>query len=120
MENRDYLSKYRIEDEVTAGQVALDESRFEDATSHFRFALRKGTPSNEEEARIRCLLSEALEKRGLHREHLEVVAKYEKLSEFSRLPEHCQMLVLIRLGWGYSFNNDCARQIVVEIGRAHV
>src|SRR5215216_996320 len=113
MESRDFLPKYRIEDEVAAGQTALEESRFDDATIHFRSALRKGAPSSQEDARIRCLLSEALEKRGLHREHLEVVAKYEKLSEFTRLPEHCQMLVLIRLGWGYSFNNDLPRAIAL-------
>jgi hydrogenase-4 transcriptional activator len=113
MENRDFLPKYRMEDEVAAGQTALEESRFEEATNHFRFALRKGAPSSEEEAQIRYLLSEALEKRGLHREHLDVVSKYEKLSEFSRLSEHSQMLVLIRLGWGYSYNNDLPRAIAL-------
>ena len=113
MESRDFLGRYRIEDEVAAGQTALEESRFEEATNHFRSALRKGAPSGEEEARIRCLLSEALEKRGLHREHLEAVAKYEKLADFSRLSERCQMLALIRLGWGYSFNNDLPRAIAL-------
>jgi hydrogenase-4 transcriptional activator len=113
MESRDFLGRYRIEDDVSAGQTALEESRFEEATNYFRSALRKGAPLSEDEARIRCLLSEALEKRGLHREHLEVVSKYEKLAEFSRLSEHSQMLTLIRLGWGYSFNNDLPRAIAL-------
>ncbi|MFP5263442.1 MAG: tetratricopeptide repeat protein, partial [Blastocatellia bacterium] len=113
MESRDFLGRYRIEDDVSAGQTALEESRFEEATNYFRSALRKGAPLSEDEARIRCLLSEALEKRGLHREHLEVVSKYEKLAEFSRLSEHSQMLTLIRLGWGYSYNNDLPRAIAL-------
>ena len=55
MESRDFLGRYRIEDEAAAGQTALEESRFEEATNHFRSALSRGALSNEEEARIgRC------------------------------------------------------------------
>ncbi len=113
MASRDLLRSHRVEEAVAAGQAALEESRFEEATTHFRSALRRGGWSSEEEASIRCYLSEALEKRGLHREQLEVVTKYEKLSEFERLPSHAQMLTLIRLGWGYSFNNDLPRAIAL-------
>ena len=86
MASRDLLRSHRVEEAVAAGQAALEESRFEEATTHFRSALRRGGWSSEEEASIRCYLSEALEKRGLNREQLEVVTKYEKLSEFERLP----------------------------------
>ncbi|MGA9768807.1 MAG: sigma 54-interacting transcriptional regulator, partial [Blastocatellia bacterium] len=113
MASRDLLRSHRVEEAVAAGQAALEESRFEEATTHFRSALRRGGWSSEEEASIRCYLSEALEKRGLNREQLEVVTKYEKLSEFERLSNHAQMMTLIRLGWGYSFNNDLPRAIAL-------
>jgi hydrogenase-4 transcriptional activator len=113
MATRDLFRSHRVEEAVAAGQAALEESRFEEASNYFRSALKRGGWSSEEEAGIRCCLSEALEKRGLNREQLEVVTKYEKLAEFGRLPEHSQMIALIRLGWGYSFNNDLPRAIAL-------
>jgi hydrogenase-4 transcriptional activator len=98
---------------LAAGQAALEESRFEDAANHLRSALRMGVRSGEEEVLIRTLLSEAFEKRGLYREQIEAVAKYEKLAEFSRLSERNKMLVLVRLGWGNSFSNDLPRAIAL-------
>lgn len=98
---------------MAAGRAALEESRFEEAANHFRAALRKAPRPGDEEALIRCDLSEALEKRGLNREQLEAVAKYEKLGEFTRLSERTQMLVLIRLAWGMSTNNDVPRAIAM-------
>jgi DNA-binding NtrC family response regulator/Tfp pilus assembly protein PilF len=104
-------SKQPIDEAIRAGQLALEESRFEEAATRFRSALRMTPRSAEEEAFIRCQLSDALEKRSLARDQLEVVAKYETPSEFARLSERTQMLVLIRLGWAYSFNNDIPRAI---------
>jgi tetratricopeptide (TPR) repeat protein len=99
----------RGQDAVIAGRVALEESRYEEASDHFRAALRMGMRSPEEEARVRCQLSESLEKRGLYREALNAVVKYDNLPEFVRLSERIQMLVLIRLGWSYSFMTSRAR-----------
>ena len=113
MATREAPGSHRIDDVVAAGQTALDQSRFEEAANNFRSALRLGVRSNDEEARIRCLLSVALEKRGLNPEQHEAVAKYEKPTEFSRLSEASQMEVLIRLGWGYCFNNDIPRSIAL-------
>jgi hydrogenase-4 transcriptional activator len=107
------VSGHRIEDAVAAGQAELDESRFEAAANSFRSALRWGARSNEEEAQIRCLLSLALEKRGSYPEQLEVVSKYEKHTDLSRLAETSQMSVLIRLGWGYCFNDDIPRAVAL-------
>jgi hydrogenase-4 transcriptional activator len=104
-------SKDPVESVILAGQRALEETRFEDAVTEFRSALRVGTRSAEEEALVRCRLSEALEKRSLYRDQLEVVARYEKPAEFARLSERMQMLMLIRLGWGYSLNDDIPRAI---------
>jgi transcriptional regulator with PAS, ATPase and Fis domain/tetratricopeptide (TPR) repeat protein len=105
------VSSHRIEDAVAAGQAELEQSRFEAAANSFRSALRTGARSNDEEAEIRCLLSIALEKRGLSHEQYEAVSKYEKPTDFARLTEASQMSVLIRLGWGYCFNNDIPRSI---------
>lgn len=111
MATRDVIGSHRIEEAVASGQAALDESRFEEAANHLKSALRIGARSNDEEARIRCLLSIALEKRGLNPEQLEAVSKYEKPADFNRLPEVSQMSVLIRLGLGHCFNNDIPRAI---------
>ena len=105
------VSSHRIEDAVAAGQAELEQSRFEAAANSFRSALRSGARSNDEEAAIRCLLSIALEKRGLNHEQLEAVSKYEKPANLARLAEAGQMSVLIRLGWGYCFNNDIPRSV---------
>src|SRR4026208_902614 len=97
---RTSAGKNPVESVIAAGQRALEETRFEDAVTEFRSALRVGTRSAEEEALVRCRLSEALEKRSLYRDQLEAVACYEKPTEFARLSERMQMLMLIRLGWG--------------------
>ena len=113
MATREAPGSHRIDEAVTAGQTALDQSRFEEAANHLRSALRMGPRSSNEEAEIRCLLSVALEKRGLNPEQLEAVSKYGRQADFARLSEAAQMLVLIRLGWGYCFNNDIPRSIAV-------
>ena len=94
-----------------AGQAAMESSRFEEAANHLRSALKLGPRTPDEEAVIRVELSEALGKRGLSREQLEAVTKYDKASEVARLTDKNQMLVLIRLGWAYSFNNDVPQAI---------
>jgi hydrogenase-4 transcriptional activator len=111
MATREAPGSHRIDEVIAAGQTALEQSRFEEAANHFRSALRLGVRSNDEEAQLRCLLSLSLEKRGLNPEQLDAVSKYEKPTEFSRLSEATQMSVLIRLGWGYCFNNDIPRSI---------
>src|SRR5215210_5927681 len=111
MASRITTESLRLEEAITAGQAALEDGRFEEAANYFRAALRSGPRSNDEEASLRCQLSEALEKRSLHREQLDSVLKYEKPIELARIGEQAQMQVLIRLGWGYSFHNDLPRAI---------
>lgn len=101
----------RPEEALSAGQEALESGRFEEAAAFFRSALRVDRLSANEEAIVRCHLSEALEKRGLNREQLDTVAKYENFARFARLPESTQLLVLIRLGWAHSLNNDIPRAV---------
>ncbi len=111
MATREVAGSHRIDEVIAAGQTALEASHFEEAANHFRSALRMTVRSNDEEAQIRCLLGIALEKRGLNPEQLEAVSKYEKPADFGRLSVANQMQVLIRLGWGYCFNNDIPRSI---------
>src|SRR5262249_16159536 len=87
---REASGSQRIEEAVTGGQNGLDQSRFEEAANHLKSALRLGPRSVDEEAEIRCLLSLALEKRGLNSEQLEVVSKYERQTDFGRLSEASQ------------------------------
>jgi DNA-binding NtrC family response regulator/tetratricopeptide (TPR) repeat protein len=103
----------RLEDIVSAGRTALESGRFEEAVNHFKSALRAGTRSIEQEAAIRCDLSAALGKRGLSREQLDAVAKYNTFSNFTNLSEATRMRVLVRLGWAYSFNSDIPRAIAL-------
>lgn len=110
---RDMLGRHRIEETIAAGQGALEQSRFEDAANLFRSVLRTGPRSNDEEAQVRELLSVALEKRGLTQEMLEVVSKYEKPIEFSRLSINSRIGMLLRLGWGYCRTNDIPRAIAL-------
>jgi transcriptional regulator with PAS, ATPase and Fis domain len=110
---KEVSGSHRIDEAIAAGQNALDQSRFEEAANHLKSALRLGPRSADNEAEIRCLLSLALEKRGLNPEQLEVVSKYSRQSDFGRLSEAFQVSVLIRLGWGYCFNNDIPRSIAV-------
>ncbi len=113
MASREPLSNRQVQDPVAAGKTALEENRFEEAADLFRSALRRGVRSAEEEAIIRCHLSEALEQRGLHKEQLEAVVKYARFSEYARLSDPNQMTLIIRLGWSYSFNNDIPRAIAL-------
>lgn len=104
-------SSHRIEDVVAAGQAELDESRFEAAANSFRYALRLGARSNDEEAELRCLLSIALEKRGMSVEQLAAVAKYQNSTDLARLSESSQATMLTRLGWGHCYTDDIPRSI---------
>src|SRR5437868_263068 len=110
---RNPLGGNQIDTAVAAGQTALNSGRYEEAADYFKSALRMAPRSLEEEALIRCQLSEALEKRSLNREQLDVVARLEDSSQLDRLSERTQMLVLIRLAWGYSFTNDVPRAIAL-------
>ncbi len=98
---------------MAAGREAFDDGRFEEAANHFRAALRAGARSNDEEAFIRCRLTETLEKRRLVDEQFEILAKYEKPVELARLSEKARMTVLIRLGWAYSLSSDTPRAIAL-------
>src|SRR6185503_18025776 len=111
MATREASDSHRVEAPFASGKAALEESRHEEAANLFRAALRMGPRSIDEEAEIRCNLSLALEQLSLAREQLEVISKYEKPVEFGRLSQASQISVLIRFGFGYSYNNDIPRRL---------
>ncbi|MFL6214555.1 MAG: sigma 54-interacting transcriptional regulator [Blastocatellia bacterium] len=113
MATRDILRAQSFEQAFAAGRAAFEESRFEEATNYFRAALKRGGWTGEEEAQARGFLCLSLEKRGLHTEQLEAVAKYERPQELDRLAERTRMDMLIRLGWSYSLTNDLPRAIAL-------
>jgi hydrogenase-4 transcriptional activator len=113
MATREVSDSHRVEGPFASGKAALEQSRHEEAANLFRAALRMGARSNDEEAEIRCLLSLALEQQSLTREQLDVISKYEKPVDFARLSQSSQISVLIRLGFGYSYNNDIPRAIAL-------
>ena len=73
MATKEVFGGHRIDETVAAGQTALEQSHFEEAVTHLRAALRLGPRSSDEEAQIRCLLSIALDRKGLYPEQLEAV-----------------------------------------------
>jgi len=110
---RDPSRANRLEDVVSAGRAALESGRFEEAINHFKSALKVGSRSVEQEAAIRCDLSAAFGKRGLSREQLDAVSRYNTLANFTNLTDAAKVRVLVRLGWAYSFNNDIPRAIAL-------
>lgn len=113
MASRDPFVSTRVEQVMVVGHEALEGGRFEEAVNQFKFALRLGPESIEEEALVRCKLSAAYEKLSQNREQLETLAKYESFADFARLSERTQLTVLVRLGWAHSFNNDIPRAIAL-------
>jgi hydrogenase-4 transcriptional activator len=113
MATREAYDSHRIDGAISLGKAALEEARYSDAANAFRSAMKMGPRSSDEEAEIRCLLSVALEPQSLSREQLEIVSKYEKPVEFARLSASSQINVLIRIGFGYSYNNDIPRAIAI-------
>ncbi|MDQ3803848.1 MAG: sigma 54-interacting transcriptional regulator [Acidobacteriota bacterium] len=111
MSTKGLALRYRAAEWLAEGRNALENNRFEEAVGYLESALRAGLRPAEEEASARCMLSEALERMGQHREQLEAVAKYADSSERSRLTEPTRLRVLLRLAWAYSFNNDAPRAI---------
>jgi DNA-binding NtrC family response regulator/tetratricopeptide (TPR) repeat protein len=112
MVTSDPLGK-RADDDYACGLAALEAGRFEEAIDYFRSALHKAHHSAEQEALIRCGLSEALERCGKTEEQLKTVAKYDNFADFVRLPERIQMEALIRLGWAHSADDNIPRAIAL-------
>src|SRR5215471_15579448 len=101
------LSSGQNVDELTqSGKRALEQGLISEAIGYLQSALDAGQHSYESEAIARCYLSEALEKASLYKEQLEASRRFENPKEIVRCSDRTQVLLLIRLGWAHSFNND--------------
>jgi hydrogenase-4 transcriptional activator len=113
MVTSDPFGDKRLDDALAAGHTALEEGLLDEALDSFRSALRRGPHTAEREALIRSGLSETFERSGKPREQLDAISKYDNFPDFVRLPEHTQMLVLIRMGSAHSANNEIPRAIAL-------
>jgi DNA-binding NtrC family response regulator/tetratricopeptide (TPR) repeat protein len=100
-------------DAVAGGHSAFEEGRFDDAVSCYESALRSGAQSQEQEAQIRCRLSEAFGRLGLKRKQLDSVSRYENFTDLARLTEHTQLDVLVKLGSAHGANDDAPRAVAL-------
>src|ERR1044072_2252752 len=97
MTNKKNSSSQNLQDTLALRKSAKEESRYEDAITHFQAAL-KMKPSGEDEVRIRCELAESFERRGMHHEQLEAVSKYDDATKLSQFSEHLQIILRIQFG----------------------
>jgi DNA-binding NtrC family response regulator/tetratricopeptide (TPR) repeat protein/transposase len=106
-------AKHLAKDETPfyRGQVALSQSRYEPAVEHFYAALDAHLLSQEDEAKIRSLLSKALEELSKYEEAFKVVEKYEDTRLVSSFSARTRARLRLRLGWVYSFLSNHAKSI---------
>src|SRR5882724_8838694 len=100
-----------VEELIAAGRDARAHGLLTEAIKDYRAALALGLSSVEEEAAVRCLLAEALEKAGLYSELSNTVSKYDRPDGLRQLNRQTKMQVLIQLGWSHSRNNDIPRSV---------
>ncbi|HVG18453.1 MAG TPA: helix-turn-helix domain-containing protein, partial [Blastocatellia bacterium] len=93
------------------GEVALSQSHYESAAEHFYAALDAHPLSQEDEAKIRSLLSKALEELSKYEEAFRAVGKYEDPRLISSFSARTRARLRLRLGWVYSFLSNHAKAI---------
>ena len=113
MVTRTPLGNLNIEELCAAGQAAFEDSRFQEATEHFKAALQVKPLSAEDEAIISCQLCAVLERRALKREYIEIISKYETPAELLKLSEQTHVQVLICLGWYRYYKYDTPGSLAI-------
>jgi hydrogenase-4 transcriptional activator len=93
------------------GERALAEYQYDAAVEAFEAALASEPMSVEEEARIRSLLSKALEELSKYDEAYQVIERYEDQRLTSSLPIKLRGRLRLRLGWIHSFIGNYAKAI---------
>ena len=87
----------------TRGELALAQSRYEEAAEYFHAALTDNTLSLEDEAKTRSLLSKALVELSKYQEAFNAILKYEEPRNLTLLSPRTRARVKLRLGWVNSF-----------------
>ncbi|MFP5260324.1 MAG: sigma 54-interacting transcriptional regulator [Blastocatellia bacterium] len=106
-------AKHAIRDDSAfyLGEVSLSQSHYESAVEHFYAALAAHPLSQEEEAKIRSLLSKALEELSKYEDAFKAVEKYEDARLISSFSARTRARLRLRLGWVYSFLSNHAKAI---------
>jgi hydrogenase-4 transcriptional activator len=93
------------------GERALGEYQYEAAVAAFEAALASEPMGIEEEARLRSLLSKALEELSKYDEAYKVIEGYEDQRLTGSLPIKLRGRLRLRLGWVHSFLGNHAKSI---------
>ncbi|MEW6131012.1 MAG: sigma 54-interacting transcriptional regulator [Acidobacteriota bacterium] len=85
------------------GIASLKNSEYEKAVAHFQVALEEGIIELEDEANIRCLLSQALEELSRYEEAHTAIRKFEDPKLLTHLSPQNRARVRLRIGWAESW-----------------
>jgi len=99
----------RLDSLAGRGERALAGYRYEEAVEAFEAALASEPMMVEEEARIRSLLSKALEELSKYDEAYKVIERYEDQRLIGSLPIKLRGRLRLRLGWIHSFLGNHAK-----------
>ncbi|MFL6278357.1 MAG: sigma 54-interacting transcriptional regulator [Blastocatellia bacterium] len=115
----------RWDSQAARGERELGEYHYEAAVASFEAALSGEPMAIEEEARVRSLLSKALEELSKYDEAYKVIERYEDQRLTSSLPLKRRGRLRLRLGWVHSFLGNYpkaiaalneAKRLFIEIG----
>src|ERR1044072_1746295 len=88
---------------LQSGKSALKNSEYERAIEHFHAALGDGVPNLEEEANIRCSLSQALEELSRYEQAHNAIRRFEDTRVLNQLTPQTRARVRLRIGWAESW-----------------
>ena len=98
------LSDSTVDDaQLQIGKELLARSDYESAERHLHTYLANAVLSIEEEASVRCLLSQSLEELSRYEEAYEVLKKYEEGKIYGHLSPATRARVKLRFGWANSW-----------------
>jgi hydrogenase-4 transcriptional activator len=96
-------SNVAVASHVQSGNAALKNSEYEKAIEHFQAALTESLPSLEDEANIRCLLSQALEELSRYEDAHNAIRRFEDTKVLNQLTPQTRARVRLRIGWSESW-----------------
>ncbi len=96
-------SNVAVASHVQSGKSALKNSEYEKAIAHFQTALAEGIANIEDEANLRCLLSQALEELSRYEDAHNAIRRFEEAKVLNLLTPQTRARVRLRIGWAESW-----------------
>ncbi len=96
-------SNAAVASHVQSGNTALKNSEYEKAIEHFQAALTDNLSNLEDEANIRCLLSQALEELSRYKDAHNAIRRFEGAKVLNQLTPQTRARVRLRIGWAESW-----------------